>query len=59
MAELYTIEIIKPLAEGAEETLKRLGYLNVKVLVGDGYNGWPEYTLFDSIIDDHSCRPFW
>jgi protein-L-isoaspartate(D-aspartate) O-methyltransferase len=59
VAEVYTIEIIKPLAEGAEETLKRLGYLNVKVLAGDGYNGWPEYAPFDSIIDDHSCRPFW
>jgi len=55
VAEVYTIEIIKPLAEGAEETLKRLGYLNVKVLAGDGYNGWPEYAPFDSIIV--TCAP--
>ena len=53
--EPVRIEIIKPLAEGAEETLKRLGYLNVKVLPGDGYNGWPEYGPFDSIIV--TCAP--
>jgi protein-L-isoaspartate O-methyltransferase len=34
VAEVYTIEIIEPLAKHAEADLKRLGYLNVKVLAG-------------------------
>src|SRR5262249_8030245 len=49
VAEVYTIEIVRPLAERAAATLKRLGYNNVKVLAGDGYNGWPAYAPFDSI----------
>jgi protein-L-isoaspartate(D-aspartate) O-methyltransferase len=55
VAEVYTIEIIEPLAKRAEADLKRLGYLNVKVLAGDGYKGWPEYAPFDSIIV--TCAP--
>lgn len=48
--EVYTIEIIEPLAKRAQETLKNLGYKNVKVFVGDGYNGLPQYAPFDVII---------
>ena len=55
VAEVYTIEIIEPLAKRAEADLKRLGYLNVKVLAGDGYKGWPEHAPFDSIIV--TCAP--
>ena len=44
VAEVYTIEIIEPLAKRAEEDLRRLGYLNVKVLAGDGYKGWAEHA---------------
>src|ERR1700760_28480 len=55
VAEVYTIEIIEPLAKRAEADLKRLGYLNVKVLAGDGYKGWPEYAPFNSIIV--TCAP--
>jgi len=55
VAEVYTIEIIEPLAKRAEADLKRLGYLNVKVLAGDGYKGWPEHAPFDSII--LTCAP--
>ena len=50
MKEVYTIEIIKPLAESAESRLKRLGYDNIYVKWGDGYKGWPEYAPFDAII---------
>ena len=39
VAEVYTIEIIEPLAKRAEADLRRLGFLNVKVLAGDGYKG--------------------
>lgn len=48
--EVYTIEIVKPLAEEATERLKRLGYDNVQVRYGDGYYGWPEKGPFDGII---------
>lgn len=48
--EVYTIEIIKPLAERASETLKSNGYINVQVQVGDGYYGWKKHAPFDAII---------
>jgi protein-L-isoaspartate(D-aspartate) O-methyltransferase len=47
---VYTIEIIKPLAESAGARLKRLGYTVVKVRHGDGYYGWEEAQPFDAII---------
>src|SRR5436309_9362637 len=55
VADVYTIEIVEPLAKNAEATLQRLGYKNVHVKVGDGYKGWPEYAPFDSIIV--TCAP--
>jgi protein-L-isoaspartate(D-aspartate) O-methyltransferase len=54
-AEVYTIEIIEPLGRRAEADLKRLGYTNVHVRIGDGYKGWPEATPFDAIIV--TCAP--
>jgi protein-L-isoaspartate(D-aspartate) O-methyltransferase len=47
--EVYTIEIIEPLAVEAEERLKEMGYA-VHVRHGDGYLGWPEAAPFDAII---------
>jgi protein-L-isoaspartate(D-aspartate) O-methyltransferase len=55
VAEVYTIEILEPLAKTAEETLQRLGYKNVHAKVGDGYKGWPEHAPFDAIIV--TCAP--
>ena len=49
-AKVYTIEIVEPLGKRAEETLRRLGYKNVKVKIGDGYQGWPEVAPFDRIM---------
>ena len=54
-AEVYTIEIIEPLAKNAEATLARLGYKNVQVKAGDGYKGWPEHAPFDAVIV--TCAP--
>ena len=48
--DVYTVEIVKPLALQAEERLKRLSYTNVHVRWGDGYYGWEEHTPFDCII---------
>jgi protein-L-isoaspartate(D-aspartate) O-methyltransferase len=49
-AEVYTIEIVRPLGERARDTLARLGYDNVQVRIGDGYRGWPEEAPFDAIL---------
>ncbi len=48
--EVYTIEIIHPLAARAAKDLRELGYRNVIVRAGDGYAGWPEHAPFDRII---------
>ena len=53
--DVYTIEIVGPLAKTAEATLQRLGYKNVHLKVGDGYQGWPEEAPFDAIIV--TCAP--
>ncbi|MFQ5867562.1 MAG: protein-L-isoaspartate(D-aspartate) O-methyltransferase [bacterium] len=59
--EVYTIEILGPLAKRAEELLQKLGYGNIKVKCGDGYLGWEEYAPFDGIIvtcaPDHIPQP--
>ena len=49
-ARVYTIEIVAPLAEESRERLARLGYGNVEVRAGDGYQGWPERAPFDAVI---------
>jgi protein-L-isoaspartate(D-aspartate) O-methyltransferase len=59
--EVYTIEIVRPLAQHAEVLLRELGYNNVHVKAGDGYKGWPEHAPFDGIIvtaaPDHVPQP--
>lgn len=47
--EVYSIEILEPLATRADETLRELGYA-VHVRVGDGYLGWPEAAPFDAVL---------
>ncbi len=49
-AEVFTIEIIEPLATRARETLEVLGYRNITLRVGDGYLGWPKEAPFDAIV---------
>jgi protein-L-isoaspartate(D-aspartate) O-methyltransferase len=49
-AQVYTIEIVAPLAEEAKARLQTLGYRNVEVRAGDGYQGWPEKAPFDAIM---------
>ncbi|MFH1744247.1 MAG: protein-L-isoaspartate(D-aspartate) O-methyltransferase [bacterium] len=59
--EVYTIEILEPLAKNAEKTLKGMGYTKVHVRCGDGYRGWPEAAPFDAVIvtaaPDHIPQP--
>ena len=47
---LCTIEIVEPLGRSAAARLARLGYDNVEVRIGDGYNGWEACGPFDSIV---------
>jgi protein-L-isoaspartate(D-aspartate) O-methyltransferase len=49
-AEVYTIEIVTPLAERAQVDLTRLGYRSIHTRAGDGYRGWPEHAPFDAVI---------
>jgi protein-L-isoaspartate(D-aspartate) O-methyltransferase len=62
VSHVYTIEIVEPLAQSAEQRLKTLGYPNVTVRAGDGYAGWPEHAPFDIIMvtaaPDHVPAPF-
>lgn len=53
--DVYTIEIVEPLAKEASARLARLDYNNAHVKIGDGYQGWPEVAPFDSIIV--TCAP--
>jgi len=48
-AEVFSIEIVKPLAEEARDRLERLGY-HCHVRAGDGWLGWPEASPFDAIL---------
>ncbi|MBI1325466.1 protein-L-isoaspartate(D-aspartate) O-methyltransferase [bacterium] len=53
--DVYSVEIHKPLAEGARKVLDKLGYTNVHSKHGDGYEGWPEAAPFDAVIV--TCAP--
>lgn len=59
--KVLTVEILEPLARQAERILTELGYNNVRVRVGDGYQGWAEEAPFDAIIvtaaPDHVPQP--
>jgi protein-L-isoaspartate(D-aspartate) O-methyltransferase len=48
--EVYTIEILEPLARQAEKRLSDSGYKNIQVKFGDGYRGWQEHAPYDAII---------
>ena len=49
-AQVYSVEILEPLAKAAAQVLRRLGYTGVQVKQGDGYLGWPEHAPYDAII---------
>jgi len=47
---VYTIEIVPELARDSAALLQQLGYQNVFVRAGDGYQGWPDQAPFDRIL---------
>lgn len=53
--QVYSIEIVRPLAERTIGILKQRGYQSIRVKIGDGYEGWPEHAPFDAIIV--TCAP--
>lgn len=48
--DVYSIEIVEPLAKRAQSLLDSLKYKNIHFKIGDGYKGWKEFALFDKII---------
>jgi len=48
--EVYSIEIVEPLAIRARKALAEAGYGGVGLRIGDGYYGWPEAAPFDAIV---------
>jgi len=48
--DVYSIEIVEPLARQAAKLLAEKGYANAHVKAGDGYLGWPEVAPFDAIV---------
>ena len=59
--DIYSIEIVEPLAKRTHELLAKLGYTKLHLRIGDGYRGWPEAAPFDAIIltaaPDHVPQP--
>ena len=47
---VYSVEVVEPLANEARARLRRLGYGNVEIRHGDGWQGWPEHAPYDAII---------
>lgn len=52
---VFSIEIVSELGRQAINTLQPLGYENIHVRIGDGYQGWPEHAPFEAIIV--TCAP--
>jgi protein-L-isoaspartate(D-aspartate) O-methyltransferase len=61
VTQVFSIEIVDELILRATGDLKRLGYKNILVKSGDGYEGWPEFAPFDAITVaaalDHIPQP--
>lgn len=49
-AQVYTVEIVPELAASARQRLAVLGYQNVQVRAGDGWQGWAEEAPFDGVM---------
>ena len=52
---VYTVEIVEELGDRAKQLFKELGYNNIRVKIGDGYEGWDKYSPYDAIIV--TCAP--
>jgi protein-L-isoaspartate(D-aspartate) O-methyltransferase len=52
---VFSVEIFESLARTAAKTLDSLGYQNIFIRTGDGYEGWQEHAPFNGIIV--TCAP--
>jgi protein-L-isoaspartate(D-aspartate) O-methyltransferase len=50
VAKVYSIELVAELGEQSRQRLDALGYHNVQVKIGNGYEGWAEQAPFDVIV---------
>lgn len=50
VGQVYTIEIVPGLGRSADRLLRELGYTNIEVRIGDGFDGWPDQAPFDAIL---------
>lgn len=48
--QIYSVEIIKKLADKAKEILQKQGIRNITVVLGNGTIGLPKYAPYDAII---------
>ncbi len=53
--QVYTIEIVEPLAKRTIASFEAHGYTKIHARIGDGYRGWPEQAPFQAIIV--TCAP--
>ena len=49
-AQVFAVERIPSLAEGAQAALAAAGIRNVSILVGDGTLGWRAYAPYDAMV---------
>jgi len=47
---VYSVDIVPVLSRAAADRLNNMGYNNVHVRSGNGYQGWPENAPYDAII---------
>jgi protein-L-isoaspartate(D-aspartate) O-methyltransferase len=50
VAEVDSIEVVPSLGRQADARLQKQGYRNVRVRIGDGYEGWPGRAPYDAIL---------
>lgn len=62
-SEVYGIELEKDLYDRSAVTIRALGYPNVNLRSGDGFNGWPEKAPFHAIVMSFAAEkipdPLW
>ncbi len=61
VGQVVSVEIVPELAQHASQRLRKLGYENIEVHLGDGYRGWVEQAPYDIIVvaaaPDHVPQP--
>jgi len=52
---VYSIEIVSYLGKNAAKVINEIGYENIELKIGDGYQGWAAHAPYDAIIV--TCAP--